>query len=130
MWGPHLETAQLRERSLGGFAFSARLERRESAIMVVGVLKITLAIDAAGSLKDKRRVVKSLIERARHRFNVAIAEVGDNDVHQRAIIGVAAVANDGPFVNSVLDKVLDAIHEDAVGRAEVIASDLEMVHYS
>lgn len=96
--------------------------------MVVGVLEITLAIDAAHSLKEKRKVVKSLIERTRNRFNAAVAEVGDNDVHNRARIGVAVIANDASFVNSVLDKALDAIEDAAMGRAELIDSRFELIH--
>lgn len=96
--------------------------------MVVGVLKISLGIEAADSLKAKRRVVKSLVERTRNRFNCAVAEVGDHDLYNRAIIGVSVVANDGPFVNSVLDKILDALELDALGRAEILSSELELIH--
>jgi uncharacterized protein YlxP (DUF503 family) len=73
-------------------------------------------------------VVKSLVERVRHRFNCAAAEVGDHDLYNRAIIGVSVVANDGPYVNSVLDKILDALEADALGRAEILSSDLELIH--
>lgn len=97
--------------------------------MVVGVLQITLGIPGANSLKGKRKVVKSLIERARHRFNVSIAEVADHDVYTRAQIGISAVGNDARFVNSVLDKVLDALENDAIGRADVLNTELELVHY-
>lgn len=96
--------------------------------MVVGVLEITLGIDHADSLKAKRKVVRSLVERARNRFNCAVSEVGDNDVHTRAQIGVSTVANDAQFVNSVLDKVLDAFEDAAIGRAEVLDSRLEILH--
>ena len=97
--------------------------------MVVGILQITLDIPAAYSLKDKRKVVKSLIERTRHRFNVAVAEVGDHELYNRARIGMTAVANEGPLVNSILDKALDSLESDALGRADVIDSQLELVHF-
>ncbi len=96
--------------------------------MVVGVLEVTLAIPMAHSLKAKRGVVRSIVERTRNRFHVAVAEVGDNDNHQRARIGISAVANDSSFVNSVLDKVLDAIEDQAIGRAEIVDSRLEILH--
>lgn len=96
--------------------------------MVVGILEITLGLESADSLKAKRKVVKSLVDRARHRFNCAVSEVGDNDVHRRARIGVSTVANDAQFVNSVLDKVLDAFEEAAIGRAEVLDTRLEILH--
>ena len=97
--------------------------------MVVGVLKITLGLPGVDSLKAKRKIVKSLVERTRHRFNVAVAEVGENDTYRRAIIGVSAVGNDQSFVNSILDKVLDALEESAIGRADVLDTELELVQF-
>ena len=68
-----------------------------------------LAVTEAGSLKDKRRVVKSLKDRLAHRFNISVAEVDALDSHRRAVLGVAMVANDRRFVESCLDKVVDHI---------------------
>src|SRR5438552_1757497 len=67
--------------------------------MVVGVLRLALLIRGARSLKDKRSALRRIIERVRARYNVSIAEVGDNDIWQRALVGVTAVANDRSFVN-------------------------------
>ena len=75
--------------------------------MVVGCLEIVVQMESADSLKEKRSIVKRLIERAKNKFNISAAEVGANDEHLRAVIGVTTVANDSAFVNSVLDKVLD-----------------------
>ncbi len=96
--------------------------------MVVGVLEISLGIDAADSLKAKRKVVRSLVERTRHRFNCAAAEVGLQDVHSRALIGITVVADDSRFVNAMLDKILDAIEDQAIGRADVLDHRLEILH--
>ena len=96
--------------------------------MVVGILEITLGIDSADSLKAKRKVVRSLIDRMRNRFNCAVSEVGDNDVYVRAQIGVSTVANDVQFVNSVLDKVLNAFEDASLGRAEILDTRLEILH--
>jgi uncharacterized protein YlxP (DUF503 family) len=60
--------------------------------MVVAIAVLELHLPSARSLKDKRRVVKSLIERMHARFRVSIAETDFHDLHQRAEIGVAAVA--------------------------------------
>ena len=62
--------------------------------MVVGCLEITLRIPEAHSLKEKRSVVRRCIDRTKNKFDVAVAEVGLNDVHQTAQIGISAVAND------------------------------------
>ena len=96
--------------------------------MIVGCLQVTLSIPAARSLKDKRKVVRSCIDRVRARFKVAVAEVGANDEHTRSVIGVAAVANEGPFVNSVLDKVIAFVESDTAGAAEIVDSSYELVH--
>lgn len=98
--------------------------------MVVGVLEITLSIPGAFSLKEKRKVVRSIVERTRHKFNAAVAEVGDNDLHNRARIGVSVVANDHAFTNSMLDKVLDAVEDMSIGRAHVIDTKLEIMTVS
>lgn len=97
--------------------------------MVVGILQITLDIPAAFSLKEKRKVVKSLVERTRHRFNVAVAEVGDHELYNRAQIGLTAVANDAGLVNAILDKALDALESSAAGRADVIDSRMELINF-
>ncbi|MBI2375624.1 MAG: DUF503 domain-containing protein [Deltaproteobacteria bacterium] len=95
--------------------------------MVVGCLELTLSIPAS-SLKEKRSVVRSLLERSKNRFNVSAAETEQNDDPRRAKLGFVSVANDGPFVNSVLDKLLAFAEDDLIGRAEVIDSRLEILH--
>ena len=94
--------------------------------MVVGCLEVTLSIPAH-SLKEKRSVVRRCVDRVRNRFNVSAAEVGMNDLHDRALIGVAAVANDQSFVNSVLDKIIAHVEDDMLGRAEIIDTRFELL---
>lgn len=94
--------------------------------MVVGVLRLTLYIHGASSLKDKRQVVRKVTDRLRSRFNVGVAEVGDNDVWQRAVIGIVAVANDHSFVNEVLDKCA----RDAGNIAEIVNREMEIETWS
>jgi uncharacterized protein YlxP (DUF503 family) len=96
--------------------------------MVVGCVELTLTLLASASLKDKRSVVRRTIDRVQHRFHVSIAEVGLNDAPDRALIGIAAVANDATFVRSILDKIVDFIDDDLLGRAEVTDTRMELVH--
>ncbi len=93
--------------------------------MVVGVLEVELLIDGAQSLKEKRFVLRSLRDMLRERFNVAICEMGDKDLWQRAQLGIAAVGEDRRVLNGVLDHVLDFIER----RRDVtlIAQKLELV---
>ena len=96
--------------------------------MVVGVLRLTLVIPGARSLKEKRHAVRKIIDRVRARYNVGIAEVAENDVWQRAVLGVAAVANDRSFVNEVLDKVVRDVEN--VGVADLVSREMEIETYS
>jgi uncharacterized protein len=75
----------------------------------VGVLRLTLHLPEPGSLKSKRHLLRSAIDRVKARFNVSVAEVADNDLWQRSVVGVAAVGNDHAFVNETLDKVADFV---------------------
>ena len=96
--------------------------------MVVGVLRLALVIRSARSLKDKRSALRRIIDRVRARYNVSIAEVGDNDAWQRALVGVTAVANDRSFVNEVLDKVVRDV--ESLGVADLVGREMELETYS
>lgn len=97
--------------------------------MFVGVLRLTLHLPAPGSLKSKRHLVRSAIDRVKARYNVSIAEVGENDLWQRSVIGVTAVGNDHGFVNETLDKVSDFVAAMHGGQIQLTARDLEIVSY-
>ena len=71
-----------------------------------------LYLHGVTSLKDKRKIVKSLIERLKNRFNISISEVDHNDIKTSAIIAIAVVSNDTQFVNKQLDKILDFMRND------------------
>jgi len=73
--------------------------------MSVGISSFELHLPTSRSLKDKRRVVKSLVERIHQRFRVSIAETDFHDLHQRAEIGLAVVANGEPELQRLLDEV-------------------------
>lgn len=77
--------------------------------MVVGVCSVNFLIHDNHSLKGKRQVIKSLIQRVKNRFNISIAEVDDNDLWQRGRIGFCIAGNDRRYVNSAVDKTLDYI---------------------
>ena len=79
--------------------------------MFVGIARVTLSIPGAASLKDKRQVVRKLLDRARARFNVAAAEVADNDLWQKAVLGFSVVGNERSFVSESLDNILHFVEE-------------------
>ena len=77
-------------------------------------MKLSLFIGEAQSLKDKRRAIEGLKDRLRSRFNVSVAEVDHQDLHQRAEIAVAAVSSDGRYLNGLLDSVLNYVRKDSL----------------
>lgn len=93
--------------------------------MFVAVLQVDLGIPGAFSLKDRRSVVKRILERLRHRHGVAAAEVGDHDTWNRARIGVAFVGNERRHVESHMTKVLGTLEADR--DAVVLDSRMEII---
>ncbi len=77
--------------------------------MQVGVCRVRFRLPENASLKGKRQVVKSITTRVGSKFNVAVAEVDDNDLWQLATIGISCVSNDKRHVNEVLSRVVDFI---------------------
>jgi len=92
--------------------------------MVVGTLKIILHLHDNRSLKGKRKVVRSMVDKVKHKFNVSIAEVGSNDKWQRIELGVSAVGNDKRHIDSSLNNILDYI--DTLYLAEIVDSSAEI----
>ena len=92
--------------------------------MVVGIGIITLRLHECRSLKSKRKIVKSIVNQLRNKFNASVAEVGANDVHQRAEIGLSLVGNNKSLINSKLDKALNFV--DMLGLAEIIDTEMEL----
>lgn len=80
--------------------------------MTVGTLMLHLNLPGCRSLKEKRSVLRRLVNQLRRDFNVSVAEVDKQDFHQTAILGVAIVTNDGPFANQVLSKLVDRMQRD------------------
>lgn len=84
--------------------------------MVVGVISWEIQVFDARSLKEKRRVVKSLKDRLQARFNLSVAETGYQDTWQRAELTAAVVATDRRFAESVLDKADALVAGEGLGR--------------
>jgi uncharacterized protein YlxP (DUF503 family) len=94
--------------------------------MHVGIARVALELAEVGSLKSKRMVVKSITQRVRNRFNVAIAEVETQDVWQVATLGIVCISDDRRHVNAMLDKVLDFIESERLD-AEVGDVQVELI---
>jgi uncharacterized protein YlxP (DUF503 family) len=92
--------------------------------MVIGTLKIKLRVPDSHSLKEKRRVVKSIKDRLKNKFNISVSEVDALDSHQIAVLGVATVSNDKRFVESVLSQVLN--HVSLNHFAQIVDREIEV----
>ena len=94
--------------------------------MNVGVAKVSLRIPENMDLKGKRQVLKSIIGRVRHRFDVAVAEVDDNDMWQLATIGFCCISNNKRHSNEVLSKVVHFI-ENSRFDVEILDYSIEII---
>ena len=90
--------------------------------MTVGLARLTLFLPASHSLKEKRMVLRRVKSHVREKFNAAIAEVGENELWQRAALGVAVVGNERVHTESALDEVIRFIR----GLADVTNVDREL----
>lgn len=93
--------------------------------MIVGLLTLDLHIFESHSLKEKRFVVKSLIDRIKNKFNVSVAEVDANDLWQRSIIGIAFVSNETVMVNKVFEQIKNLVA--SIHSVELLDSQMELL---
>jgi uncharacterized protein len=93
--------------------------------MVVGLYTVELFISESRSLKDKRQVLHSLKDRLHGKFNLSVAEVDGQDLWQKAVLGMACVANEGGHVNQVLEQALNVIK--SMPAVEVVRAKLELL---
>jgi uncharacterized protein YlxP (DUF503 family) len=94
--------------------------------MVVGILKLQLRLPENHSLKGKRGVIRRIQARVSNQFNVAVAECGDQDLWQSAVLGFAAVGSSEPVVQATLQSVVDFVEQ--LGLAELGDSASETIH--
>jgi hypothetical protein len=93
--------------------------------MTVGVCRVTLRLPENSSLKGKRQLVRSLTTRLHNKFNVAVAEVDDNDRWQIATLGVTCVSNDSAHAHEMLERVVTFIQQTRLD-AELLDYEVEV----
>lgn len=93
--------------------------------MVIGVIKMTIYTPWVHSLKEKRMVVKSLCAKVRNKFNVSIAEVEEQDIHQKIVLGFVCVAGDNAHADSIMDHVVNFMEGSTEG--EIINMEREII---
>ena len=95
--------------------------------MMVGVLRLQLLLPGTASLKEKRAILRRLLDRVRGRFHISAAEVSEHESHQSAVVGFSTVGADGAKVSRVLERVAKFV--EGMGLAEVAAVEQEVVRY-
>jgi uncharacterized protein YlxP (DUF503 family) len=94
--------------------------------MIIGACTITLHLHGVHSLKEKRSIVKSVLARLRNEFNVSAAEVDAQDLHGRAVLGVACVSGSNDYARGQLEAVVRWIEEQRPD-APVIDYEIELL---
>lgn len=94
--------------------------------MITGICRIRIHLPDNESLKEKRRVVKSVIARVRNQFNVSIAETGDHDLWQMATLGMSCVSNSNHHADEVISKAIHYIAE-IHPELEIVEQEIEII---
>jgi uncharacterized protein len=94
-----------------------------NSVMIIATCVITLQLEGVYSLKDKRRILKSMLVRLRQQFNLAVAEVAHQDVWQTAVIALVSVGNDTRYLHGLLEKAVKWIEEQ---RPDVPIADYQI----
>jgi len=94
--------------------------------MIIGVGRLELSLPFANSLKSKRQVIRRVLDRVKDRFNAAAAEVGNNDVWQRASLGFAVVGNSSSHIDSMLGTIFRFI--EGLDAAPILDWSTELIH--
>lgn len=90
--------------------------------MIVGVLRVEISLPGSHSLKDKRRLLKSLLDRLHNQFNVSAAEIDHQDHWQQAHVAVTCVSGEARHANQILSRVMSAVERET----EMVVTDFEM----
>jgi uncharacterized protein len=94
----------------------------------IGACVVTLELPASHSLKEKRQVVRSLVERLRRQFNVAVAEVEEQDTWQTAVLGLTVVSNEAGHAARQIERIVEYIEQTRLD-AEVVDRQVEVLSF-
>ena len=94
--------------------------------MVLGILQVEFILHDNHSLKGKRKIVKSMVGKVKHKFNVSIAEIGSNDKWQKIELGVSAVGNDRRHIDKSLNTILAFL--ESLYLAELVDTKMEILN--
>lgn len=91
--------------------------------MKILLMRVTLRASWVHSLKEKRMVIKSLMQRLKNKFNISVGEVDEQDIHQTLVIGITGVCGSSAQVDSTIESIISFIEENT--DAEIIKIETE-----
>ena len=91
--------------------------------MNVLIIEITLRASWVNSLKEKRMIVKSIIQKLKNKFNISVAEIGEQDVHKTIVIGIAAICGSSAQADSTMEHIITFVESNT--DAEIIDIKVE-----
>lgn len=91
--------------------------------MNVLIMEITLRASWVNSLKEKRMIVKSIIQKLKNKFNISVAEIGEQDVHKTIVIGIAAICGSSAQADSTMEHIITFVESNT--DAEIIDIKVE-----
>lgn len=95
--------------------------------MKVLVMRVKLRAVWVHSLKEKRMIVKSVTQKLKNKFNVSVAEIEDQDIHQSIVIGIVSICGSNAICDSTIEKMLEFIENNT--DAEMIDSEIVIENY-
>jgi len=93
--------------------------------MLVGVCRVILSIPESFSLKEKRRVKRSIVDKVRTRFNVSIAEVDSQEIWNELVLGISIVSTESKYIYQILSDVIKLLEEQK--EAEIVDYEIEIL---
>lgn len=95
--------------------------------MVVGILRVELRVHDNRSLKGKRKIVRSMVDKVKNKFNASIAEIGSNDKWQKIELGVSTIGNDRRHIDASLNNIL--AYMESLYLAEIVDAEIEILNF-
>ena len=92
----------------------------------VGCCSLKFVLHGNRSLKDKRRIVRTIKDRLKHKFNISVAEVGDQDAKNNLHIGIAAISSDARYLDGLMNQVINSIEH--MHLADISDHHIELIH--
>jgi len=80
--------------------------------MKILLMRVTLRASWVHSLKEKRMVIKSLMQRLRNKFNISVAEISNQDVHQTIVLGISGICANNAQMDSTIESIITFIEEN------------------